>query len=235
MPQIFQTRVIEIEDFPAAKLRRLIVTGQPGHTLPEYHAGQYAMLTFDGFPPRPYSIGNAPGADHLEFHIRNTGNGASQYASEILRIDDSIEVTAPFGSCLYIADCERPLVAVAGGSGLAGMKAIIEEALSDPRRTAPVSLYCGARALKDLYLDDQFRTLEETDSRFHYLPVLSEEQRDGFSHGLVATVMADDLADLSGHRLYGAGPVEMLRHFEREALAHGAVAEYLHTDLHQHS
>lgn len=211
------------------------MAGLPGHALPEYHAGQYAMLTFDGFPPRPYSIGNAPGSNHLEFHIRDTGNGASHYACDVLKIGDSVEVTAPFGSCLYVPDCSRPLVAVAGGSGLAGMKAIIEEALLDPRRTAPVSLYCGARALKDLYLDDAFRTLEETEPRFHYHPVLSEEQRDGFSHGLVTTVLAQELADLSGYRLYGAGPVEMLRHFEREALAHGAVAEYLHTDLHQHT
>lgn len=235
MTQIFQTRVVEIEDFPAAGLRRLRLAAAPGVALPAYHAGQYAMLTFADCAPRPYSIGNAPGNATMEFHIRQSGSGASHYATTRLHVGDTVEVAAPYGDCLYVRDCERPLIAVAGGSGLAGMKAIIEEALADEIRDAPVTLYYGARRRDDLYMDDEFRRLEDADKRFRYCPILSEERHDNIRHGLVSTAMTQDTPDLSGYRIYGAGPVEMLRHLEQEALAHGGQAEYLHTDLHQHS
>ena len=229
----FQATVSEIEDFPAARLRRVVVSAQSGQTLPAYHAGQYAMLTFGGYSPRAYSIGNAPGRNKLEFHIRQSGSGASTFATTRLQVGDSVDITAPFGTCLYVADCERPLLAVAGGSGLAGMKAIIEEALTDPSRTAPIYLYVGARTLHDLYLDDIFRTLEEKDPRFHYIPVLSEEIQPGIRQGFVTTAITEDFPDLSIARIYGAGPVEMLRHLYDTALTSGALPDHIHTDLDQ--
>lgn len=229
----FQAIITEIEDFPAAHLRRLVLSAENGTTLPEYHAGQYAMLTFNGFPPRPYSIGNAPGTTSLEFHIRQSGVGASSYATTVLRVGDRVEIAAPYGTCLYVADCERPLLAVAGGSGLAGMKAIVEEALADPDREAPIYLYVGARKLSDLYLDDSFRTLEETDSRFHYHPVLSEEHHEGIRGGLISNAIIEDFETLSHARIYGAGPIEMLRHLQEVALQYGASPDHIHTDLDQ--
>lgn len=235
MTQNFQAKVLEIEDFPAARLRRLVLTSTAQQDLPAYHAGQYALLTFPGYSPRPYSIGNAPGRQTLEFHIRQSGSGASSYATHDLRVGDTIDVSAPFGECIYVRDCERPIIAVAGGSGLACMKAIIEEALADTGRTAPVSLYFGARTLNDLYLDETFRELEHTDPRFHYQPVLSEEQADTFRHGLVGDALLTDFETLAGTRIYGAGPVEMLRHVTEIAVARAADPDLIHTDLHQHT
>ncbi len=229
---MFQATVSEIEDFPAARLRRLVMSLPPEAAAPDYHAGQYAMLTFNDQAPRPYSIGNAPGGTSLEFHIRRSGSGTSVYATTELRVGDSVGIALPFGDCLYVRDCSRPLIAVAGGSGLAAMKAIIEEALADPARTGQVYLYCGAKTQADLYLDDMFRTLEETDSRFQYIPVLSEENGTAFRHGLVTAAVMSDFPDLSHSRIYGAGPVEMLRHLTETALAHHADPAHIHTDLH---
>jgi NAD(P)H-flavin reductase len=229
----FQAIVSEIEDFPAARLRRVVVSAPAGQHLPAYHAGQYAMLTFGGYSPRAYSIGNAPGRNKLEFHIRQSGSGATTFATTALQVGDSIAIAAPFGTCLYVPDCERPLLAVAGGSGLAGMKAIIEEALADTARRTPTHLYVGARTLQDLYLDDIFRTLEEKDPRFHYIPVLSEDIQPGIRQGFVTTALSEDFPDMSVARIYGAGPVEMLRHLYDTALTHGALPDHIHTDLDQ--
>ncbi len=233
MSKIFQTRVAVIEDYPAARLRRIVLKPLVLGALPAYRAGQYAMLTFPGFSPRPFSIGNAPGHDFLEFHIRQTGGEASAYATTSLKVGDILDLTAPFGECQYVQDCNRPGIAVAGGSGLACMKAITEEALADQNRSAPFYLYFGARTAKDVYLDQTFRDLAETDSRFHYIPVLSEETISGYRQGLVGDVMAGDFPDLQGYRIYGAGPVEMMRHLTDLALAHGALEAHIHTDLQQ--
>lgn len=231
MTQHFQARVFEIEDFPAARLRRLLVEPEQATSLPDYHAGQYATLNFPGFSPRPFSIANAPGKQMLEFHIRRSGSGVSEYAATKLQVGDTIELAAPFGECIYVKDCTRPVVAIAGGSGLACMKAIIEEALADDGREAPVTLYYGARHYDDLYLDEFFRVLAEQDQRFKYMPALTDSAPEGYRQGLVTACLWDDLADLSGYRVYAAGPVEMLRHIHERAPQHGLSAERLHSDL----
>lgn len=233
MAQSFQVRVAEIEDFPRAALRRVVVERADGAALPLWHAGQYAQLSFPGHEPRPYSMANAPGQGMMEFHIRRAGSGASAYATGETRVGDLLDLSAPYGDCIYVRDCDRPLIAVAGGSGLSSMKAIVEEALADPARTAPVYLYCGARTRNDLYLQDHFMDLEDTDPRFHYVAVLSEETHDGYRSGLVGDVMIADRPDLSGARVYGAGPLGMVRHLSEKALACGLDPAHLHTDLHQ--
>lgn len=233
MPQTFKACVTEIKDYPQARLRCVKISAVPPAVLPPYEAGQYAMLSFSGFAPRPYSIGCAPGSGFLEFHIRATGGETSTYATHILKTGDTLEISAPYGATRYVQDCNRPGIAVAGGSGVACMKAIMETALADPSRTSPFYLYYGARTLKEIYLDDYFRSRAAEDARFKYIPVLSEELNPGYRHGLVGDSMGDDFPDLSGARIYGAGPVEMMRHLTELALAHGAEAGHIHTDLQQ--
>lgn len=234
-PLPVSARVADIEDFPAAKVRRLTLAACPGEALPAYQAGQYALLTFAGHDPRPYSIGNAPGRPVMEFHIRSTGGGASAYATAQLEMGNKVDIAAPFGNCIYIAGCNRPILAVAGGSGLAGMKAVIEAALDDKGRSAPVSLYYGARLRNDLYLDHQMQALADKDPRFSFHPVLSEEDLPGIRHGLVTGAVLEDHDDLAEFSIYAAGPAGMLRHLEEEFLAHRAALTRLHTDLHHHS
>lgn len=232
MSQHFKARVDAVEDFTGAQLRRLVLRPLVPGTLPAYRAGQYAMIAFPGLDPRPFSIGNAPGSDYLEFHIRRTASGgASEFAITMLQEGHILDLEAPFGSCTYEHDMQRPVVAVAGGSGLACMKAIVEAALRDPGRRAPVYLYCGARQASDVYLNDRFHELERKDPLFHFIPVLSEEKQDEFRHGLVGDVMAADFPDLANCRVYGAGPVDMMRHLTGLALARGAPSGHIHTDL----
>lgn len=234
LARTFDALVLHSEDFPdsesESRVRILwLAPEDPDFPLPEYQAGQYALLGFSGHAARPFSIANAPNGKFLEFHIRRTASGASHYATEILKPNDEVEVRAPYGSCFYVPSCSKSLIAVAGGTGLAPMKAIIEASIKD---TAPrnVFLYHGVRHLDDLYCEDFFLELEETDKRFHYVPVLSEEKIEGIRHGLVAAEMVKDFPDLKEARIFGAGPVELVRHMRDLCLAAGADPAHIHSD-----
>src|SRR3546814_20955411 len=76
-------------------------------------------------------MANRPGVTALEFHIRFTSGGAaSNFVAEGLRIGDPVTVEGPFGDSYLRAEDPGPILAIAGGSGLAPMKSIVELGLA---------------------------------------------------------------------------------------------------------
>ena len=108
-------------------LRLAIVSGGPF----VFSAGQYAALSFGALAPRDYAMANRPDEAELEFHIRRMGAGsASAYAAEQLRTGDAVMVEGPFGTCYWREQHRGPILALAGGSGLAPIKSIVDTALA---------------------------------------------------------------------------------------------------------
>jgi CDP-4-dehydro-6-deoxyglucose reductase/ferredoxin-NAD(P)+ reductase (naphthalene dioxygenase ferredoxin-specific) len=175
-----------------------------------FSAGQYAAVTFEGQAPRDYSMANRPDEPFLEFHVRRMGQGgASSYVAERLKPGDLVRVDGPYGSSHLREAHSGPILAIAGGSGLAPMKSIVEQALA-LGRGQPVTLYFGVRDERDLYLEDHFRALALRHKNFRFVPVLSEpsgptRRRTGFVHAAVAA----DVADFDGAKAYIAGPPVM--------------------------
>ncbi|MFO1079571.1 MAG: 2Fe-2S iron-sulfur cluster-binding protein [Reyranellaceae bacterium] len=202
-------RVVGIDDatHDIKRIRLAIEAGGPF----DFSAGQFASVTFDGCPPRDYSMANLPGDPVIEFHVRRTANGAtSAYVGERLKVGDPVKVEGPFGTS-YLRESHRgPIVAVAGGSGLAPIKSVVERALQKGLPQA-IHLYVGARTRRDLYLDDHFADLARRHANLHFVPVLSEETGGaGLRHGLVHEAVAADLAELDGCKAYLAGPPVMV-------------------------
>jgi ferredoxin-NAD(P)+ reductase (naphthalene dioxygenase ferredoxin-specific) len=176
-----------------------------------FSAGQYASLRFAGLPPRDYSMANRPDEAVLEFHIRRMGPGsASAYVAEKLAPGEDVIVEGPYGSSWLRDKHAGPIVAVAGGSGLAPVKAIVETALALGLRQ-PIHLYFGARSERDIYLETHFRSLAERHGNLRYTPVLSQPSgKTSRRVGLVHEVVAADLAELDGAKAYLAGPPAMV-------------------------
>lgn len=229
MSGFFSATVSRIDDFPEARVRRLWLRSTKGL---RYLAGQYLHLHFPGLPVRAYSIANAPlGGAEFELHLRRSASPLSEYVFTQLKAGDEIDLEGPYGDMVYHPGCSRPLIAVAGGTGLSAMKAIIEAALADPSRQAEVRLYWGAKTLTALYLHREFTALSAGDSRFSYSPVLSDESLAGFDQGLVGETVQREATKLSQYRIYGAGPEAMLRHLHGIADQAGVDPAFLHTDL----
>ncbi|HKW53720.1 MAG TPA: 2Fe-2S iron-sulfur cluster-binding protein [Stellaceae bacterium] len=176
-----------------------------------FSAGQYASLRFEGLPPRDYSMANRPDEATLEFHVRRMGPGsASAYVAEKLKRGDQVIVEGPYGASWLREKHTGPIVAIAGGSGLAPIKSIVETALAQGMRQ-PIHLYFGARGERDIYLEGHFRALAARHGNLRYTPVLSRPSRDTARRiGFVHEAVAADLADLDGAKAYLAGPPVMV-------------------------
>ncbi len=216
--RLLTCKVVGLDDatHDIKRVRLEIVSGGPF----DFSAGQFASVTFDGCPPRDYSMANVPGANVpganvpgdpiLEFHIRRTAGGAtSLHVAEKLGLGDSVRVEGPFGTS-YLRETHRgPIIAVAGGSGMAPIKAIVERAL---QKNLPQHIYCyfGVRAERDLYLHDDFAELAGSHKNLHFIPVLSEG--DGLARrcGLVHEAVAADFDEVDGCKAYLAGPPVMV-------------------------
>lgn len=212
------------------RIRLQILSGGPF----SFSAGQYCGLTFAGRDSRDYSMACTPDNATLEFHIRQVPGGASSaYVAQSLAIGEDVLVNGPYGTS-WLREAHRgPIVALAGGSGLAPIKSMVEQALK-LGMAQDIHLYFGVRAERDLYLEDHFDALHNTHSNLIFVPVLSDAgsvagptgRRTGFVHEAVAA----DFADLDGCKAYLAGPPPMVEAATMMLLDRGARREDIHAD-----
>jgi CDP-4-dehydro-6-deoxyglucose reductase/ferredoxin-NAD(P)+ reductase (naphthalene dioxygenase ferredoxin-specific) len=222
-------RVVGLDDLThdIRQVRLQIETGRPF----TFAAGQYASVTFPGQTPRDYSMASRPNEARLEFHIRRKGgSGASQFVTSGLQLGDAVAVEGPFGQCYLRMAHQGPILALAGGSGLAPIKSIVETALASGK-TQPIHLYFGVRGERDLYLESHFRELARQHANLRFVAVLSEaegatERRTGLLH----QALAADFASLAGAKAYVAGPPVMVEAVAPVLLERGLRADDLHAD-----
>ena len=218
---------IEAMTHDIKRVRLEVVSGGPFN----FSAGQYAEVTFDGLPPRDFSMANQDGEAFIEFHIRAMAGGAtSQYVQHRLKRGDGVRVAGPRGISFLREKHAGPIVALAGGSGLAPIKAIVERALALGLRQ-PISLYFGVRDERDLYLEANFQRLTAKHGNFRFMPVLSEPDAPTVRRtGFLADVLAQDFTSLDGAKVYLAGPPIMVETCVAAAARLGARKQDCHAD-----
>lgn len=196
-----------------------------------FSAGQFASLTFEGAPPRDYSMASRPGDPRLEFHVRRMAAGTtSAHVASRARPGDRVRIDGPFGTSFLRESHRGPILAVAGGSGLAPIKSIVERALAIGL-PQPIHLYVGARDEPDLYLVDHFQALAAAHPRLHFTPVLSAPARGTARRiGLVHAIIGDDFKDLDGCKAYLAGPPVMVEATTRLLVERGIRRIDIHAD-----
>jgi NAD(P)H-flavin reductase len=118
---------------------------------------------------RFYSMANAPREDGtLDFHVRMVDGGAlSSALVRRVRPGSRLRLGPAVGRLLLDAGSGRDIVMVAGSTGLAPLKALLEQVaqLPEPRR---VHLFFGARTSDGLY---DLPDLEKAAARFGWLRV----------------------------------------------------------------
>lgn len=221
MSKAMNAIVEDIHDpHPDIRVIRLRVTSTPVIWL----AGQFMELSLPGLPARPYSIASAPHTGVLEFHIRNTNRGGVSQQVRNLKAGDTLTLRGPFGTATRSSADQGPMILIAGGMGLAPMKALIDDALHHGH-PGPVTLYWGARTQKDLYLADYFTALAQANPVFTFVPVVEDK-----GDGLVGDAAIRNPAPLPGAAVYLSGPSPMVQATIPLLLAQGAQAGKIHTD-----
>jgi NAD(P)H-flavin reductase/hemoglobin-like flavoprotein len=132
----------------------------------DYLPGQYLSVQVPRWPKawRTYSIANAPRDNGLlDIHVRAVPGGVLSTALvSHCGTGDTLVLGAARGEMRVAPDAERDLVCVAGGTGLAPVKAIIESVIFATRhgRRRAISLYIGVRRPEDLYDMRDLNTLQ---------------------------------------------------------------------------
>ena len=181
----------------------------------EFSAGQYAEITVPGAGvSRQYSMANPPSRSRvLEFHVKRTPGGIASdgWVFGNLQLGDRIHLTGPLGQFGVHQRQEEPAILIAGGTGLAPLKSVVEHAL-EHELVPELHLYHGGRGREDLYDEDFFRDLAASTDRFHYRPCLSEDAgTGGEATGLVTDVVLEDFPTCKGFSGYLCGPPAMVQ------------------------
>jgi CDP-4-dehydro-6-deoxyglucose reductase, E3 len=183
-----------------------IVTLKPPPTATiRFRPGQYICAVGQDGRLHPFSIANAPREDgSLELHVGRVANGRfTTYVHEQLQPRDILRFEGPFGEFGFADDANRPVIFLAGGTGIAPIKAMLESfAQTDNRRE--LHLYWGCRHKDGFYAIDEIRATRVA----RVTPVLSEaKDSDGWSGrvGLVHRAVLDDFPDLSSFDAYACG------------------------------
>ncbi len=199
---------VERVEKPAEDVAVLFLKLPTGERL-QFLAGQYIDILLKSGKRRSFSMANAPHNDQLiELHVRKSPGGAfSSFVFEEMKERAILRFEGPLGTFYLREDDDKPMIFVAGGTGFAPIKGIIEHAFHHDE-DRPMVLYWGVRSLRDLYMPDLPIEWQRDHPNFTYIPVLSDplpqdawRGRTGFVHQAVL----DDFPDLSGYQVYACG------------------------------
>jgi len=195
----------------------------------DFEAGQYLNVVLEDGARRSYSF-TTPSAstDLVELHVRLMPGGRfTTRVFESMKVGDPLTFEGPVGSFVLHEPSDKPLIFVAGATGFAPVKSLLEQAFRMGIER-PLHLYWGVRRHRDLYLTELPRQWAREHPNFHFVPVLSEpvpEDEWTGRTGLVHEAILADFPDLSGFSVYACGSVRMV-----EAARPAFVAQGLHED-----
>ena len=180
----------------------------------QFLAGQYLDILLKDGRRRSFSIANAPHNDELlELHVRLIEGGEyTTYVFNEMKEKEILRIEGPLGNFFLREESDRPVILIAGGTGFAPIKAIVEHAIAE-QLTRPVHFYWGVRNRTSLYLHQLAESWKKELKDFSYKAVLSEpevaDNWDGET-GMVHEAVLNDFNDFSAFDVYASGPPAMV-------------------------
>lgn len=199
-----------------------------------FQAGQYLQVLLDDGSTRSYSMANPPQeSDGVTLHIRHVPGG--RFSAQVAQLvpGDTLQVELPFGQVALRADDARPIVFVAGGTGFAPAKSILDDMLKR-RVKRPATLVWGAREANGLYLRPAVERWQKQWPDFRFIAALSDTPADAAGAafaGRVDQALRTACPDLAGHVVYCCGSPPMVAAVRGVAAESGLAAEDFHADV----
>ncbi|MFJ4619632.1 globin domain-containing protein [Streptomyces sp. NPDC088812] len=184
-----------------------VLTLRPDQPYP-FRAGQYAGLETPWWPRiwRHYSFASAPRSDGLlTFHVKAVPAGwVSNALVHRARPGDVVRLGPPAGSMTVDHTRDSGLLCVGGGTGIAPIKALVEDVAEHGARR-PVEVFYGARSNHDLYDIDTMLRLKQS---YPWLEVRTVIDRNGLLQ-LPAAIRT--FGPWTEYDAYVSGPPGMIR------------------------
>lgn len=206
----------------------------PANERLQFLPGQYVEFLMKDGARRAFSLANAPFDDQtLELHLRLIPGGKfTEYVFNEMPEKAILRFEGPFGTFTLREESVKPIIFVAGGTGFAPIKGIIEHAFHHHCKREMV-LYWGALTRQDLYMLELPQKWLSEHVNFRFVPVLSAPVpedawtgRTGFVHDAVLS----DYPDLSAYQVYCCGAPAMVEAAHRDFTANALPEDEFFSD-----
>lgn len=184
-----------------------------------YLPGQYANLDVpgEGGHHRSYSFSTQAGSDRVSFLIRNVPGGLmSGYLKERAKPGEQLTLNGPFGS-FYLREVERPVLMLAGGTGLAPFLAMLDKLAHGGGARHPIHLIYGVNTDRDIVEQDTLAAFAKKLPNFSYAVVVVDANSEQPKKGYVTHHITPQHLNEGNVDIYLCGPPPMVE----------AVAQYL--------
>jgi NAD(P)H-flavin reductase len=193
---------------PTVKVLRLRAVKGPAPIT--WVAGQFVDLmvpTKRLAQKRSYSIASA---DVLEIAVTRVEGGQTSVALHEMALGSKMEMIGPRGSFTRASSREEPAVLIGTGTGVAPLRAMLQEELR--RREGPeMVLLFGGRTEKDLLWGQELREMAAVHPRFRYEPTLSKGAAGWTGRrGWVQAHAVEVLRGVPGARVFLCGLRDMI-------------------------
>lgn len=231
-PRILPARVQKMEKMSSDVM--VMFLQLPATERLQFVAGQYLEFILKDGKRRAFSIANAPHDDAtIELHLRLVAGGQfTNYVFNEMPEKAIVRIEAPLGTFYLREDSQKPVIFVAGGTGFAPIKGIIEHMLHN-KIQREIILYRGGRTQDDLYMEALSQRWAEFVPNFTYIPVLSEAPAESDWQGrtgLVHEAVLADFPDLNAYQAYVCGAPGMVEIAHQTFVAQGLNADEFFSD-----
>jgi len=207
------TARVESLDLLAPDVMRVLLAIEGSERI-AFYAGQYINVLLEDGARRAFSFATAPqSSERIELHIRRIPGGRfTGQVFERMRVGDKLRFEGPLGAFFLREDSDKPIIFVAGSTGFAPVKSMLEYAFAKGLRRRML-LYWGTRHLADMYLAALPENWARKHDNFSFVPVLSEPAPEDHWQGrtgLVHEAILADFPSLAGHQVYACGSTAMV-------------------------
>ncbi|RXT57148.1 NADH oxidase [Bosea sp. Tri-44] len=202
----------------------LAVAGEPLSYLP----GQYVNVSVPGTTQtRSYSFSSMSRDGAVEFLVRNIPGGLmSSYLAKRAAPGDGLTITGPVGS-FYLREVKRPLLFLAGGTGLAPFLAMLDE-LKNIGSDQPIHMIYGVTSDADLVETDKLTAFAAQIAGFTYSTIVADPASGHDRKGYVTNHMPDAVLHGGDVDLYLCGPPPMVDAVRTHLAERGVVPKSFH-------
>lgn len=206
----------------------------PANERLQFLAGQYIDILLKDGKRRSFSLATAPHNDEfLELHIRHTPGGRfTDHVFNEMKEKAILRFEGPLGSFFLRENSDKPILFIAGGTGFAPIKGMLEHAFYVGIERQ-MTLYWGTRTLRDLYMPQLPSAWQQAHANFRFIPVLSQAQPEDHWPGRVGRVpeaVLNDFEDLSGFQVYACGTPAMVEAARSKFVLRGLPAQEFFAD-----
>ncbi len=187
-----------------------------------YLPGQYMNLTVPGSrETRSYSFSSAPGDDTLGFLVRIVNDGLmSTWLRDRAQVGDRISLTGPFGS-FFLRELKRPTLLLAGGSGIAPLRAMLRKLKAGGSLAHSLHLIMGINVDADLVYADELDALAAELDGFTWEYVVADKGSSHRNIGFVTSLMDEARMANGDLDVYLCGPPLMVEAVREHFKANG--------------